>query len=1044
MNSSGDNTFDDAFSQHNKFPARKTQRSTLRAATLVDPQSGERVKRSFTLRYTNSSHNNATARTPLLPRSRATNGSRSSALWATMKEQLWVWYAYWTSIKGIGILKCSIAYVLASLATFTPAISKMLGKGDGKHMVATVVTYFHPARSFGSMLEALIWALIAVAYAAAVCFSSMGVVRLFASHNLLKVGHAVVLTVFCGGSLGFVGWWKLKRGNALVNVACSLTSLVIITIITKEEALLEGNFSVEKIWQVLKIVVMAVAMTMGVSLCIKPTFARNGLRQDFINITDLLEEILTTTTRSFLAGSEQDLQEASFKQASTTYKAVFNTLLKDLGEARYEHYLLGTEKEFHVEAKLVKTIERLSQSITGLRSAAETQFSLLASISHGAATPVGILRMDSISSSPLQSPDFSNIDERMKQLGAITEEPEEDADTTPSSPEEQFTMSRLSSFVATAAGPSEIFSLFIKELGPSMKSLAWTLKHILLELPFESGPQHQITINSNFRRSLLDAMDLYSDARKEALGKLYNSRSLAKTRTSEVSADFEEVAASCGHFSSSLFDFAEDTVAYLDILEELQEVIGSRRRSWHWLRFWWSGGKRPSSTRSNSSEEEQQLLRESNPARRMSVVVPTPRVNPISKTRSAAKDVGRKYYPYLWRSFGFLRREDIRFAIKVGLGAVLWAMFSFIPNTRKFYFRWRGEWGLLSYMLVCSMTIGASNTTGTQRFFGTVLGALFAVVAWIAAQENPWILGAFGWAVSVGCFYIIVGRGMGPMGRFILLTYNLSALYAYSLSAKDDDDDDDEGGISPEIWEIVIHRMASVLAGCLWGMIVTRFIYPISARKKLKHGTAVLWLRMGLIWKRDPLTILTDVESRSTYMDIRESLELQRFLQHLDGLRESAAHEFEMRGPFRNLESKNILAATGRMLGAFHAMNVVISKDLKASPGEQELLRFTKEERKELSARISHLFSVLASSIKLEYPITDAVPKIVHTRDRFLAKLHDFRRHAPGRELATDEDFELLYAYALVTGQIANEIESICTQLEHLYGVLDEETLKFR
>jgi hypothetical protein len=166
-------------------------------------------------------------------------------------------------------------------------------------------------------------------------------------------------------------------------------------------------------------------------------------------------------------------------------------------------------------------------------------------------------------------------------------------------------------------------------------------------------------------------------------------------------------------------------------------------------------------------------------------------------------------------------------------------------------------------------------------------------------------------------------------------------------------------------------------------------------------------------------------------MDIRESLELQRFLAHLDGLRESASHEFELRGPFRNEESKNILAATGRMLGSFHAMNVIISKDLKASPGEQELLRYTKDERKELSARISHLFSgepnlnivfdgprliqaVLASSIKLEYPITDAVPSIVHTRDRFLAKLHTFRKHAPGRDLATDEDFELLYAYGNV------------------------------
>jgi hypothetical protein len=421
-------------------------------------------------------------------------------------------------------------------------------------------------------------------------------------------------------------------------------------------------------------------------------------------------------------------------------------------------------------------------------------------------------------------------------------------------------------------------------------------------------------------------------------------------------------------------------------------------------------------------------LQEQNPASRMSVVVPTPRVNPISQPQRADSSSGKKYYPYLWRAFGFLRREDIRFAIKVGLGAILWAMFSFITSTRAFYFHWRGEWGLLSYMLVCSMTIGASNTTGTQRFFGTVLGAVLAVLAWIAAHENPWILGAFGWVVSVGCFYIIVGRGMGPMGRFILLTYNLSALYAYSLSVKDDEDDDDEGGISPEIWEIVLHRMVSVLAGCLWGMIVTRVIYPISARKKLKHGTAVLWLRMGLIWKRDPLTILTEPDSRSAYMDIRESLELQRFLAHLDGLRESASHEFELRGPFRNEESRNMLAATGRMLGAFHAMNVVITKDLKASQGEQELLRYTRDERKELSARISHLFSgtlqcdvewheltesVLASSIKLEYPITDAVPSIVHTRDRFLAKLHDFRKNAPGCDLATDEDYELLYAYGM-------------------------------
>jgi hypothetical protein len=49
------------------------------------------------------------------------------------------------------------------------------------------------------------------------------------------------------------------------------------------------------------------------------------------------------------------------------------------------------------------------------------------------------------------------------------------------------------------------------------------------------------------------------------------------------------------------------------------------------------------------------------------------------------------------------RRDDIKYATKVGIGAVLYAMWSFFPETRDFYGHWRGEWGLLSYMLVCSM-----------------------------------------------------------------------------------------------------------------------------------------------------------------------------------------------------------------------------------------------------------------------------------------------------------------------------------------------------
>ena len=42
------------------------------------------------------------------------------------------------------------------------------------------------------------------------------------------------------------------------------------------------------------------------------------------------------------------------------------------------------------------------------------------------------------------------------------------------------------------------------------------------------------------------------------------------------------------------------------------------------------------------------------------------------------------------------------------------------------------------------------------------------------------------------CFHIILNWKQNTFGRFILLTYNLSCLYAYSLSIRDDDDDGDD------------------------------------------------------------------------------------------------------------------------------------------------------------------------------------------------------------------------------------------------------------
>ncbi|OBT58048.1 hypothetical protein VE04_01406 [Pseudogymnoascus sp. 24MN13] len=1041
--------------------SRKISRRSFRNATFIIPSTRERVRRHFTLR--NSANFDGPLDTDqtasLLPFHRhisTGNFSRAFECTKASAKDLWKWLQ---TRQGRGVIKCSIAYVIACMATFVPLLYNFLGRGDGKHLVATIVVYFHPARSAGSMVEAVMLGTIAFLYAAFISVASMAVSVLCETQfELIELGYTLVLIIFVGGGLGLVGWIKQRMGSPLVGVACSLASLAIITVITKENAVQTGIFSDDKITQVMKMLIMAMIITTIVNLVFWPISARQDLRQSMIDTTFAISALLTTITTSFLQGSDDELKSSAFRAATKRYTSEFTALSKNLREAKAEHYFLGTEDQYRVERKIVNCMERLAQDIGGLRSAATTQFTLLQETFPNGNTgimspkkPHGMASYGTITGTTRMKL------ERFNSLTAIEEAAEEDSgrEESPSRPsfERTGTMDSDATDLMAIRTPSDIFARFLRHLGPSMKSLVFTMQQILDELPFGPGPEFKIVINENFLLSLSDALDMYRKAREEALAQLYRAKD--PEREKSVEADFEEVAASCGHYSFCLQDFAEGIQKYLEVLEELKEELqGPQKRSWNWVKFW--------SWKTEERDAESDLAQNSNDifyTRKIKKAnLAIPKVRRIPK-----RSLSRRLY----QAAAFLEREDIRYAIKVGVGAALWAMFAFIPATRPFYQFWRGEWGLLSYMLVCSITTGTSNTTAMARTSGTLIGAGIAIIIWVMCQGNPYALGFCGWLVCLGGFYIIVVEGRGPFGRFILLTYNLSALYAYSLSIRQGEDDDDEGGVNPIITEIALHRVASVACGCLWGLFIVRVIWPYSARSHFKEGLSTLWLRMGLIWKRDPLSAILSSDIHASYMNLTDEFALQAQLKHLDSLRASAKGEFELRGPFKSAPFARIMESTRRMLEAFHSMNAVIAQNLVASPGEIALLRFTVEERKELCGRICHLFQVMASSLMLEYPVAvnDAMPSMRSPRDRLLSRIYKFRscevgvgaikdkseedRNAEGvreggceREewmaVAKDEDYALLYAYALVTGQLAEEIEKVEKEIESLFGVLDE------
>ena len=452
----------------------------LRQATLILPRTGERVKRSVTIRdpaFYDGPNDDGRCGEISTRASRQDVKVPEHTLWQRLLNN---WEALWrhtwtfaTSKTGQGIFKCSIAYLIGSLATFVPPIAAWLGQQDGKHMVATITVYFHPARSQGSMFEAILLALVAFLYAVFICFTSMAVSIFFGrTLDLIVVGHVIVLIVFCGGGLGFVAWVKLRLGNPLVNISCSLTSLAIITVLTKEGAVQAASFSDDKVTQVMKMIVMGVCATTAVSFLIKPVSAKKEWRENMIQVTDAFSHILTAITHSFLTGSEQELQESSFVETSNRYKSLFTSLNKNLKEAKFEHHFWGTEREHQLEVRLTKCMQRLSQNIGGLRSAATTQFDLLSQPPAGGATPTKSSHssMTNSNATSLMMPDISSPQDQYGVLTAIDESPEDDLKS-------QEISNCLQNGAAgqpnednlpTVHSPSEIFTRFILHLGPSM------------------------------------------------------------------------------------------------------------------------------------------------------------------------------------------------------------------------------------------------------------------------------------------------------------------------------------------------------------------------------------------------------------------------------------------------------------------------------------------------------------------------------------------------------------------------------------------------
>lgn len=961
------------------------------------------------------------------------------------------------------VLKCSIGYLIASLGVYTE-IRNLYGRSDSKHLIATTVVYFNPGRTKGSMVEATIFAFFSLAYGLLCAYLSMVVSSIFSQLDLKYLGYAIDICVFCAVGLGAIAYMKQKVNKPTFTTACSLASIFLINILTKEGNVQAGVLSFKKLFQSFFFVLTGVIISAVVCITLWPTSSIRQLKGSLNKTTDVYSVMLDYISENFI--NRSDINTERFNQLNSQVTQCFNDLDKSMESAKYELYVSGREKEIPYLRRLVASNHRLALLMGGLSSSAKTQQHLLNHDSSGSTT---------VDPSNEHSSGSSSDADSVASFEAVTAQYSHDALPDLAQQKQQQQQDDTS---------AELFSVFIYHLGPPLRSFSYTVRGILDGMPFGDAPDYPVSLNVQYKKSLSLATKLYSQAREKALVRLYSQEIFQTNNTDEqdfdTAADEEGVAASCGNFSYVLEAFGNELKLFIEALEDYEQALENDKRSFEWIKFWKKYKRQPELpvwADEGSSQQQEQQQRQQTVS--MNYINSNKNRDPFDlknefSSNLKAYNSSKKDAPFklkLWRNLHIFRRTDVQFGIKVGVGAAIFAVPAFLDKFRPLFGLWRGEWGLITYAIIMNKSVGGTTKTVPYRIVGTFLGAFLAFIFWTMFPGQEYTLALIGFLISMPCFYIILyWKDNNPFGRFILLTFNLTALYSYSLTADDKERGDErEGGIHPVVRDIAFHRFVSVFVGVLWALFITVLILPNTARRKLRQVLCVQWLRMGLIWKADPFRIeeywqeLPPDETSTTALQqhhqanlsgIQGENLLQTTMIQLQTLLSQAPLEFRLKGPYPVEDYKAILISTQQILDAFQNMSVLISKYRAPSKREMELIKYTSQERKELSSRIFLFFYLASSAMKLGFPLPDKLPSTDHAIDRMLAKLNEFRiqnteeilkSNLSGKspELDDDklneEDFVLFYSYILVTITISEELAKIALHIQNLFGVIEDE-----
>ncbi|KAK4685629.1 hypothetical protein P7C73_g4513, partial [Tremellales sp. Uapishka_1] len=831
--------------------------------------------------------------------------------------------SYWPpSPAAIAIFKCSLAYLLASLFTFVPYLANVLSTSSetdahgrvtrrpaySAHMVATVVVYFNPARTMGSMVLSSRYCFILAMMAAVASLGAIGTIHVFDVYSptegdewdwVSEMGDWLVCVVWIGGSMGLLAWSKVWVGNANYNTGCSMAAVTLFTVVIKEGG-------VPKLLEVLMIVLIGACITNLVNYTVFPSSATSRLQTSISKSLSSFSFLLDLLTSTFL------LERAVIKESKTTLKSAvdahasaFKTLKADLAEAKHERVLDSRIRgsKLHLYEAAIGSLTRLAQHLSGLRQSTGLQESLIR------AAREGRISLDLYA-------EKGHLSESMVQRFVEEEpglEPSRNQDVDVATSVKLFLSFRniagtqMDTLVVSNSPPRWVGQMVNASLQSHCDAALDAVQEITQKHPSE------VDI-SGIRSSLSAALRDFTESSSTAIKRLYAGPKRERgvyhiSDDGDHSESEEPLSANLDQEEEGpnetvfliyffLFTFEEFARELLFLLETVIEISESESPSaWNQIKTLILPAKAKKS--SNKQFPHKQLSGSSHAyppqadiilLSEMLVPIDPSNLQPSLFPSNPKHTPGTLLTPQVqsltgwertkqlfWRVGARMRQPDIRYAVKVGVASAMLAAPAYTEVGRPIFLEYRGEWALISFFSTMNPTLGQTNFVSIYRILGTILGAAVAVLFYSLFPENPVVLPILGFLFSIPCFWIITQRPMyAQAGRFILLAYvslllrsilipdltvgslelNLSiraSIHPYNQRDRD-----------LTTVEIGLRRSTSVIVGVVWAAVVSRYWWPFTARRELRMGLCDFFLDLSYLYSKLVVTYSRGVETATT------------------------------------------------------------------------------------------------------------------------------------------------------------------------------------